>query len=118
MSNTKNGTHEVLTGICACCLGRFVVEGNRPVLHGYRRPGNGAIRGECVGLKFPAYEVSPEGCAAMVDMFKRTAAAATERARALEAGEIKAIAATVRNYRTREVSAVTLTPASTSEEIA
>ncbi len=51
-------THDVLTGICSCCLGRFVVQGQDPVLHGYKRPGDGYIMGRCWGENHVPFELS------------------------------------------------------------
>lgn len=121
MTTTHNGTHEVLTATCACCLGRFVVDGNLPVLHGYKRPGTGSIHGHCPGMGFPAYEISTDGCVFMRDRYAAAAAQARSRAAQLEAGEIRTI---VRLDRVREgysrrtsVIEVTLTPESTPEEL-
>jgi hypothetical protein len=86
-----SATHEVLTGICSVCLGRFVVEGKGPVLHGYKRPGDGYIRGNCDGMRFPMYEVSTEGCIWMRDGLREAAASHRECARKLRGGETKTI---------------------------
>lgn len=89
MKTTK--THEVLTGICSVCLGRFVVEGRGPVLHGYKRPGDGAIRGNCDGMRFPMYETSTEGCIWVRNGLLSTAQSHRTVAGQLRSGQTKTI---------------------------
>lgn len=59
------------TGTCPCCFGNFKLvprtkEGKDKsmpgmVLHGYERPGIGYIDGNCPGMNWPPFELSPEG---------------------------------------------------------
>lgn len=55
---------------CPCCFGAFMLtpkatKGDRSmpgmVLHGYRRPGVGYLKGECFGNGWPPFELSSEG---------------------------------------------------------
>jgi hypothetical protein len=115
-------THEVLTGICPCCLGRFVVEGNRPVLHGYKRPGNGAIHGECTAVShlFPAYERSTKGCIYMRDNFLRSAEGHRLAAEELRSGKTKEIFCSYTERlaaRQRVMRTITVTPESSLEDL-
>lgn len=54
----------VRCGICPCCFGDYVADrttGARMVHHGYERPGDGMIHGDCYGVGEQPYEVSCEG---------------------------------------------------------
>lgn len=113
--------HDVMTGTCAVCLNRFVVTANEPfvpVLHGYKRPGNGAIRGNCDGMQFPAYEKSTAGCFWVRDNMLHAAASHRNHAGMLRTGQTLIVYATKDLYEgsRRKQVAVTLTPASTFEE--
>jgi hypothetical protein len=51
-------------GICPCCFGDYVADkstGAKMVHHGYERPGDGMIHGDCYGVGYAPYEVSCEG---------------------------------------------------------
>lgn len=66
------------TGSCPCCFRNIKLEPGRGeyaetrvmVLHGYERPGDGSVYGECVGRHCPPYELSVDGtrmlCSALV----------------------------------------------------
>jgi hypothetical protein len=48
-------------GFCAFCEGDWKLDAdNRLVHHGYKRPGDGAIAGDCLGVSQAPYEVSAE----------------------------------------------------------
>lgn len=60
-------------GTCAWCFRHFVVEGERPVKHGWRESGrtrhvgeygNVYHTGNCRGMGYPVYEISPRGTVA------------------------------------------------------
>lgn len=52
------------TGTCpACFINHKLTPAGGMWLHGYERPGDGMIRGECFGRDFPPYELSPFGTA-------------------------------------------------------
>lgn len=48
-------------GTCPVCGGEQKLHRDRMVHHGYRRPGYGQIVGDCFGVGYPPYELSPEG---------------------------------------------------------
>jgi hypothetical protein len=51
-------------GICPCCFGDYIADkstGAKMVHHGYERPGDGMIHGDCYGVGYAPYEVSCEG---------------------------------------------------------
>jgi hypothetical protein len=50
-------------GICPCCFGDYVVtdKSTKMVHHGYERPGDGMIHGDCYGVGYAPFEVSCEG---------------------------------------------------------
>jgi hypothetical protein len=49
-------------GTCAICGRQHVVRGDKVVLHGYQRPGFGYITGDCFGVGYQPYELSPKAC--------------------------------------------------------
>jgi hypothetical protein len=52
-------------GTCGICSGRYVVNARGAIsLHGYLRPGDGWLRGRCIGSHFEPWEVSPQACEA------------------------------------------------------
>lgn len=69
--NAKLGleAHEVVTrtrdgtGTCPVCFQNVKITNGRDiVLHGYKRPGTGETHGNCFGYRYPAFELSDEGC--------------------------------------------------------
>lgn len=61
-----------LAGICPVCQGLFKVNAaHQMVHHGFVRPGDGSIHGDCFGVGWPAYQVSPAGCRAYRDYLSR-----------------------------------------------
>lgn len=48
-------------GTCPACFGDYVATPTKLVHHGYQRPGDGQIHGDCPGVGYPPYEVSCEG---------------------------------------------------------
>ena len=48
-------------GTCPACFQIYKVDGKRMVLHGYLRPGDGAVHKPCFGSHRLAFEVSPQG---------------------------------------------------------
>lgn len=54
-----------LLGTCPVCERQQRVTPKREMVHhGFRRPGWGAIVGDCFGVGYPPYELSSEGCVA------------------------------------------------------
>ena len=68
-------------GECQICEGQFKVQDGRVVLHGYKRPGDGYIIGECFGRNEPPYELS---CAAIPGWLEGCKSSLMEAARYLD----------------------------------
>jgi hypothetical protein len=51
------------TGSCPACFQNIKLanDGEKMVLHGYRRPGTGTTHGSCFGVGYPAFELSVKG---------------------------------------------------------
>lgn len=49
-------------GNCPVCEGDFKLHKGKLVHHGYQRPGDGMIHGDCFCVGMDPYEVSPKGC--------------------------------------------------------
>ena len=50
------------TGTCPVCEGNFKRDGRGGMVHhGYQRPGDGFIHGDCFAVGYQAWEISPEG---------------------------------------------------------
>jgi len=66
------------TGTCPCCFRNIKLKarsGNKHpimVLHGYQRPGWGSVHGQCIGVDFPPFELSPEGTKHLVKMLHQS----------------------------------------------
>lgn len=89
------------------------------VLHGYKRPGHGFISGRCLGMRFPAYEISTEGCVYVRDGLRNTAANKRKLAARVLAGEVQEIERDYTDYKgwgKSEKKSVKLTPASSEAE--
>lgn len=67
----KQGERDEKCGTCPCCFGDYVVTTahlaryrhvtTKMVHHGYERPGDGYIHGDCHGVGFEPFEISCEG---------------------------------------------------------
>jgi hypothetical protein len=57
------------TGSCPACFQNIKLagDGEKMVLHGYRRPGTGTTQGSCFGVGYPAFELSVKGTKAYRD---------------------------------------------------
>lgn len=59
------------TGSCPCCFRNIKLKWSGPsptmVNHGFKRPGWGRQEGNCMGVGFPPFEVSPNGTQHLVD---------------------------------------------------
>lgn len=51
-----------ILGTCPVCEGEFKVREGHLVHHGFTRPGDGVIHGDCFAVGFEPYERSPKGC--------------------------------------------------------
>ncbi len=69
-------------GLCPICERDIKVRDDRLVHHGYRRPGDGEIHGDCFGVNYPPYELSPD--AAVDYAFRVAAPMVTHRERAVQ----------------------------------
>jgi hypothetical protein len=55
----RENKRAAITSECQICEGQFCTKGGRMVHHGYQRPGDGAIHGDCYGvghIPFPAVD--------------------------------------------------------------
>jgi len=60
--NTFDRTDVANTGSCPCCFGLYKLDSEgKMVHHGYERPGYGYIVGDCFGVGYLPFEISPEG---------------------------------------------------------
>lgn len=57
-ANVKVG----LLGICPACEGEFKVRDGKLVHHGFTRPGDGQIHGDCFAVGYEPYQRSTKGC--------------------------------------------------------
>jgi len=78
-------------GNCQLCEGDFRLRDGRLVHHGYKRPGDGSIHGDCPGVGLPPYEATCDGIRAYVVSLRDQVAREDEFRRQLEAGEIKTL---------------------------
>lgn len=51
-----------ILGICPVCEGEFKVRDGKLVHHGFTRPGDGMIHGDCFAVGYEPYERSVKGC--------------------------------------------------------
>lgn len=51
-----------ILGICPVCEGEFKVQKGLLVHHGYQRPGDGQIHGDCFAVGYEPYQRSTKGC--------------------------------------------------------
>jgi hypothetical protein len=89
-----------LLGNCPVCNADQVTHDGRMVLHGYQRPGDGYIRGECFGVNHLAYNLSSEGCEAFRVALVAEGKALIAHRRDLTAGKITRLQE--RRYRNEE----------------
>lgn len=88
MKTTRPGKNKFV-GTCQACFGDHVVtpEGEI-VLHGYKRPGDGAVRGDCIGTKREPYELSCELTKRMLQTMMQTQESSTTRLKQLEEDQV------------------------------
>lgn len=77
-------------GKCPICEGDFKLTADTNVLvhHGYRRPGDGMIHGDCYAVHYPPYEVSCEVTKKYLGIVEANRVASEKRLKALESGEV------------------------------
>jgi len=56
MRASRTATHYI--GLCPVCMNRIKCQGERLVHHGYKRPGDGCIHGDCFGVGQTPHELS------------------------------------------------------------
>jgi len=78
-------------GNCPVCEGDFKLtpDGQRLVHHGYKRPGDGMIHGDCFAVDYEPYEVSDRGCREYKDAVQATKEGHESYLKRLEAGEVR-----------------------------
>lgn len=88
------------TGTCPVCRGNFKRDANGGMVHhGYTRPGDGMQHGDCWGVGFQPWELSPKGAEAYVAEVLRPYLARQQAYLArLESGEVKSLTKTTRKY--------------------
>jgi hypothetical protein len=75
-----------LVGTCPVCERHQKVTAHGAMVHhGFKRPGWGAIVGDCFGVGYPAYELSPKGCEEYRDVLVTWRRSAEEQIRRYEA---------------------------------
>lgn len=83
----RDWTH---TGTCGVCNQNIKMEGmgkgTALVLHGYRRPGDGQVYGECFGRGYEPYELSPKAVLDYVVRLKKIEASQVEELVSLTSG--------------------------------
>jgi hypothetical protein len=84
---------------CPCCFRAIAVGSGLMVHHGYKRPGNGEIVGNCPGIRFKPLEISPDGLHYMLEGHKATKQYCEERL--AKKDEIKAF--TEVNWKKQEI---------------
>lgn len=87
----RRAADEDNVGTCACCTKPFKVKpehGDRIVNHGFTRPGDGRIYGQCPGVDWPAYQVSADGCRHYHALCTQQHVMLAARLASLEAGEV------------------------------
>lgn len=83
------------TGSCPCCFRNIKLDHHDEggvdvptmVLHGYQRPGNGSVEGECLGRRRKPFEVSAEGTILLLGITESQRARAAAYLASLRAGE-------------------------------
>lgn len=81
------------TGTCPCCFRNIKLKdrgSQHPVivLHGYQRPGWGSVQGQCIGVDFPPFELSPEGTKHLVKLLKKHLDEQRDWIRKLKSGDV------------------------------
>lgn len=84
----KTVTVECLLGTCPICEGTFKLHKECMVHHGYQRPGDGYIHGDCFAVGHPPYEVSCEVTKVFRGMMESRRDAVQKTLASYKAGEI------------------------------
>lgn len=85
-------------GTCQICEHRQKLEKRKGahetlqlVHHGYRRPGDGSIHGDCFGVKYEPYETATDGCTDYFRYAQDRQQALTQHLKKLESGEFRTL---------------------------
>ena len=62
LSPIASGMKLGILGICPVCEAEYKVRGGKLVHHGFTRPGDGQIHGDCFAVNYEPYERSTKGC--------------------------------------------------------
>ncbi|APU88946.1 hypothetical protein Rctr197k_145 [Virus Rctr197k] len=81
-------THVTVLGTCGCCEREVAIEGGRLVHHGYSRPGDGSIHGDCFAVGYEPYERSTAACEAWRSMVEADIPKYEKRLADLGAGRV------------------------------
>jgi len=77
-----------ILGTCGVCEREIAVQDGRLVHHGYRRPGDGQIHGDCFAVGYEPYERSTKACEDYRQMVAQSIPPLETRLAALEAGTV------------------------------
>lgn len=78
-------------GTCGVCRGRYMVQGTVLSKHGYQRPGDGALYGDCFGSRSIAWEKSPDAAKDYLAMLVRQLTSVREGLAAIREGRVTEI---------------------------
>ena len=92
-----NNTHITILGTCGVCVREIAVENGRLVHHGYRRPGDGQIHGDCFAVGYEPYERSLDATNAYKALVQTQRARYAAHLAALNAHEVTEL--TVPDYQ-------------------
>ena len=110
MATTKTRT----VGTCQICEREHKLLSGKVVHHGYQRPGDGEIHGDCFGVGHAPYELSCECLKAYREWLIGQLEAAHEFLGRLTKGEVTELYAKQRDEHTWKTSLVKITPATPS----
>lgn len=86
-------------GTCPVCTAeQKLTTDMRMVHHGFKRPGDGSIHGDCFGVHYPAYELSCEGTKAYLVLVKAEQESVQARLDSLVAGQVKMFLKVVKEW--------------------
>lgn len=77
-----------ILGTCPVCEGDFKIQKGVLVHHGFTRPGDGVIHGDCFAVGYKPYEVSAEGCEEYKSVLERSLASQKDYLSRLQTGKV------------------------------
>lgn len=87
----KSDTATRFIGLCPVCEGNFKLANGKLVHHGYERPGDGMIHGDCFTVGMEPHETSPKAAEEFRTLCRAKLVGAKSYLARLQAGEIKSI---------------------------